>query len=87
MVQKNNLGQKRILRAAGDFVGQGREWDRKNGTLPIGREEEREKKISWAEGQEQASSVQGPSIYLTIWNHGFIAFWSREKDSYLKAPV
>lgn len=37
------MGQKRVLRAAGEFVGQGREWDRKNGALPIGREGEREK--------------------------------------------
>lgn len=38
VLQKHNLGQRKVSRAAGEFVDQGREWDRKNGILPIGRE-------------------------------------------------
>lgn len=87
MVQKHNLGHRKVSRAAGEFVDQKREWDRKNGTLPIGRGEGgskgkrlKKKNLSRVGGQEQASSVQGPDIYLIVWNHGFVAFWSREKD-------
>ena len=41
--------------------------------------------LGW--GLEQASSVQGPDIYLIIWIHGIVALRSREKDLYLEFPV
>lgn len=85
MVQKHNLVQRKVSKAAGEFVDQGREWDRKNGTLPIG---------SWKEEKENLAGLGDRNrlprcrdLSLTIWNHGFVAFCSRERDSYLEAPV